>query len=217
MPIPTFSGLPPYPEFQDVVNKINKLVNELRNLMLNLDTLNVVSLNAKVIEAGTITADKMNVTELSAISANLGHITAGLIEAVQIFGSYIATSQSYPKVEISNTENLFKASQDGNRYIEITPFWDETPQILLNNMNILRALQIFISENLGCSAITTIGKLQISANGDLELFGTNVKINGVNFNNKADKSNVFKTGYISSTPGGPADTFISIQNGIVAI
>lgn len=79
MPVPSFGGLPPYPEFKDVVDKVNRLVNELRNLLLNLDTLNVVELDAEVIIANTITADKMNVTELSAITANLGTITAGSI------------------------------------------------------------------------------------------------------------------------------------------
>lgn len=88
-PVPTFTGLGPNPQFEDVTRKINTLVMELRNLMLSLDTLNVVELNAEVIiantitadkiAANTITADKMNVTELSAIVANLGTITAGTI------------------------------------------------------------------------------------------------------------------------------------------
>lgn len=109
-PVPDFGGLPPYANFDDVTIKVNDLVQRLRQLLLNLDTLNIRSLNAKVIEAGTITADKMNVNELSAISANLGHITAGLIESVEIYGSYIATRyNSYPRAELDSTENLFGA------------------------------------------------------------------------------------------------------------
>jgi hypothetical protein len=109
MPVPDLSGVPPWAEFEDLKNKINDIVAKYNNLLVNLDTLNIVSLNAKVIEAGTITgdkiaantitanniaantitADKMNVNELSAISANLGHITAGLIETVEMIGSVI--------------------------------------------------------------------------------------------------------------------------------
>lgn len=58
--------------------------------------------------------------ELSAITANLGHILAGLIESVQIFGSYIATSYgSYPLVEISNTNNMMGAWKNWNNAVQI--------------------------------------------------------------------------------------------------
>jgi hypothetical protein len=111
----------PYPEFQDVVNKVNTLVAELQNLMVSLDTLNIIKLNAKVIEAGTVTAEKMNVDELSAISANLGHITAGLVEAIEIFGSYIATAAIgvYPRIELSSLSKLLKAELDADNRIEL--------------------------------------------------------------------------------------------------
>lgn len=89
MPLPTLTGLRPKPTTEDIIRKINELVNELNMLLLNLDTLNVVSLNAEVIEANTITgdkiaantitADKLDVDELSAITANLGTVTAGSI------------------------------------------------------------------------------------------------------------------------------------------
>ena len=67
MPIPTFTELPPYPEFKDLVNKINTLVSELTNLILNLDSLNVVSLTADHIDAGTLDAGVVTVrTDLNA-------------------------------------------------------------------------------------------------------------------------------------------------------
>ena len=65
MPIPTFTRLGPSPEFNDIVNKVNTLVAELTNLMLNLDSLNVVSLSAGTVIVydldggpGTITLTK---------------------------------------------------------------------------------------------------------------------------------------------------------------
>lgn len=145
MPVPDFGGLPPFPEFQDITNKINELVQRLRQLLLNLDTLNIRSLNAKVIEAGTITADKMNVNELSAISANLGHITAGLIESVEIYGSYIATRyNSYPRAEMSSDNNLFGAYRDADNSIQIEADFGGSPGVrfiqngqIRGNMNML--------------------------------------------------------------------------------
>lgn len=56
MPLPTFTGLPPHADFDDVKKKVNKLTQELTNLMVNLDSLNVVSLTADHIDAGTINA-----------------------------------------------------------------------------------------------------------------------------------------------------------------
>ena len=57
MPIPTLTGLPPNPTFQDIVDRLNKVVRETNNMLLNLDSLNVVSLTADHIDAGTIDAN----------------------------------------------------------------------------------------------------------------------------------------------------------------
>lgn len=139
MPIPTFTGLRPDPTFEDLKVKINTLVKELTNLMLNLDKENIVEVDGDVIVSGTVTANalaansvtadkiqanavtagKIDVDELSAISANLGHITAGLIEAVQIFGSYIATSTEFPRAEMSNTEETFAVWASQNKGIKM--------------------------------------------------------------------------------------------------
>src|SRR5690606_12115391 len=162
MPVPTFTKMGPYPEFQDVVNKLNQMVGELQNLMVSLDTLNIIKLNAKVIEANTITADKMSVTELSAISANLGHITAGLIEAVQIFGSYIATSPTgvYPRVEFSSTSRILKAETAPNKYMQIEALGGSGSSALTLVDNLLRAFfqaaagQLFIGTVAGSGSIT---------------------------------------------------------------
>ncbi|MNH92841.1 hypothetical protein D3C73_454280 [compost metagenome] len=62
----------------------------------------------------------MNVNELSAITANLGHITAGLIESVEIYGSYIATNRgAYPRAEMSVNQNMFATYQSDSSYIQI--------------------------------------------------------------------------------------------------
>lgn len=119
MPIPTFTGMGPNPSFDDVTKKLNTLVMELRNLMLGLDTLNIIELNASVItalsitadkiKAGEITADKMNVSELSAIAANLGTITAGIINAVTINSATISIQDD---VTIGNNLTVGFGSND---------------------------------------------------------------------------------------------------------
>jgi hypothetical protein len=115
MPTPQFPGVPNYDPNKSVEDNVKILSDHLIGfarymnwLMLSLDTLNINRLDAKVIIANTITAEKMNVDELSAISANLGEITAGIIRGIQIFGSYIATrDNAYPRAEMSNEGDLF--------------------------------------------------------------------------------------------------------------
>src|SRR5690606_40329571 len=89
----------------DTLAKLQKQLRYLLNGNLDFENLRARSIKAENIEVGTLTAeeikansisaDRMDVDKLSAITADLGHITAGLIEAIDIFGSYIATSRSY--------------------------------------------------------------------------------------------------------------------------
>lgn len=181
-PVPDFGGLPPYANFDDVTIKVNDLVQRLRQLLLNLDTLNIRSLNAKVIEAGTITADKMNVNELSAISANLGHITAGLIESVEIYGSYIATRyNSYPRAELDSTENLFGAYASENNFIQIfTPSESLSPVIRFSLTS--EDSYIFHDSDGGYVTMTSndVG-INLSSQEYIQLFAPEVFVNNWSF------------------------------------
>ncbi|MBB6694375.1 hypothetical protein H7B90_23545 [Cohnella xylanilytica] len=139
MPIPDTSGVPVFADFEMLKSKVNEIVQKYNNLLVALDTLNVVELDAKVvvagsitgdkIKAGTITADKMDVNELSAISANLGTIVAGLIRGIQIFGSYIATAEgTYPRTEMDVSGDLLAAYYDADTWAKIIPFLGPTIQ-----------------------------------------------------------------------------------------
>ncbi|MGV6934117.1 hypothetical protein ACWA2B_01075 [Paenibacillus sp. CMM36] len=98
---------------QSNVDQLRSLVKQLHNaavqqteellyLLNNLDTRNINEIDGDILVTGTITAAKMNVQKLSAIAADLGTITAGVIDSVEIYGSYIATSRDqFPKVEMS--------------------------------------------------------------------------------------------------------------------
>lgn len=60
------------------------------------------TITATEIKAGTITAEKMNVTELSAITSNLGTITAGEIKGTTIIGATIKTAAAGARVELTS-------------------------------------------------------------------------------------------------------------------
>lgn len=173
---------------EDAFNALAKLQKTLRYLLagnLDFENIRARSIKAENIEVGTltaeeiaansITADRMNVNELSAISADLGHITAGLIEAVQIFGSYIATRMvGYPRCEMSNTEDLFAAYGTAGQHIKMfaNGMVGNTPVMMYSN---------------GTSSTTqaqTIGSHYIQSNGEVVLQAPSVNLYGsVRLNN----------------------------------
>ncbi|KWX71626.1 hypothetical protein AMQ84_27275 [Paenibacillus riograndensis] len=61
MPVPDMNGAPPWADFEDIKNKLNELVGKYNNLLVNLDSLNVVSLTADHIDAGTIDANVVTI------------------------------------------------------------------------------------------------------------------------------------------------------------
>lgn len=93
---------------QSGVDQLRTLVKQLHNasvmqteellyILNNLDTRNVNEIDGDILVKGTVTAIKMNVQKLSAITADLGKMTAG-----EIYGAYIATSEDqYPMVTIT--------------------------------------------------------------------------------------------------------------------
>lgn len=110
---------------------IKYLSNQLASMLKDLDfTLNG-DVDFRNVRAKSIKADRMDVDELSAISANLGHIVAGLIESVQIFGSYVATRRNaFPRAELNNTGDLLAVYTDADNYMTIEPgLFDEPTQV----------------------------------------------------------------------------------------
>lgn len=127
-----------------LLNAYAKLTKELTWLLNNLDTRNVNELNAEKIVAGSIvtdklaagavTADKISVNELSAITADLGHITAGLIESIRIYGSYIATRNgAFPRAEMNNSGDLLAVYTNASNYMTIEPGLFDEPTIVFRN------------------------------------------------------------------------------------
>lgn len=157
---PSFRNPPTFNDFGEVnaylKDNINKIARSLQDIdfMIN-GTLDVKNIRADGIEArnikaeaittdkliagavttdkitaGAVTAEKITVGELSAISADLGHIVAGLIESIEIYGSYIATRRNaYPRCEMSATGNVFGAFRDANNHVVIEPDYGGSPAL----------------------------------------------------------------------------------------
>ncbi|MGB4386969.1 MAG: tail fiber domain-containing protein, partial [Caldicoprobacterales bacterium] len=66
---------------------------------------------------GALTANQINVDTLSAISANLGTITAGNITGVTITGGTVRTGSGNNRIELSS--NLLRAYSDGTRRVQL--------------------------------------------------------------------------------------------------
>jgi hypothetical protein len=159
MPVPIFTGLPPMPTQDDIVNKVNTIVAQLRELLLTLDDYNF----------DKITANVMDVKQLSAISADLGTITAGLIESVQIFGSYIATANgTYPRAEMSNTSNLFSVLVDALNYAQFTTSTGGGPGLSWTSAGTLSAYMAYAA-GLILSTFGTNVPITLSPTGDIFL------------------------------------------------
>jgi hypothetical protein len=114
----------------DLKNALGKMTKELTWVLNHLDTRNMNYIDGDLLVEGTVTALKLQVDELSAITANLGHITAGLIESIEIYGSYIATRRNaFPRSEMSNADHLFAALTDENNHVKIRPDLSGAPGV----------------------------------------------------------------------------------------
>lgn|GEM_PF-6859000 len=176
---------------KSLLNSTIQLNEELTYLLNNLDTRNVNELNAEVIIAGSITADKIqaksitaeliNVNELSAISANLGHITAGLIESIEIFGSFISTNRyGYPKVEMSDTDDMIGAYKNSSNAIKIYSPVDRLSPIILFTANGINSYLFYDPADNTFSVTSNYANIDISTQGDIQLYGNSVRLSGWN-------------------------------------
>lgn len=117
MPTPDTSGLPSWATFEDIKLKITEIVAKYNNLLVNLDSLNVVSLTADHIDAGTIDADKVTIRgqdgtkffqlDDTGITANNGSfdtmkfdLATGLLTIVSMI---LKSANSNEKVELDAT------------------------------------------------------------------------------------------------------------------
>lgn len=221
MPIPDFGGLPPKPEYNDVVNKVNELVQQMRNLLLNLDSLNVVSLTADNIDAGTINA---NVVTIEADEGNKYYrfdengivafngtnntmkfdLATGLLTLISVL---VQSATGYPRVEINSVNNLIAAYAAANNYIAFTPVGaGNVPALSLIFNNILVASLL---RSAGGTILSTFGgdPLTLQSSADLIFNASgNIKVGS-----QIGQSGTF---YVASAPNGPTTTQITFTKGL---
>ncbi|MDQ6418668.1 hypothetical protein RB620_04375 [Paenibacillus sp. LHD-117] len=176
--IPAFKS-PPFGADPEQVQKstieyLKQLANIVSSMTKDLEHMINGNLDVKNIRAKGITADRMDVDELSAISANLGHIIAGLIESVTIIGAYIATAQgTYPRAEMSSAEDLFAAYATADNYLKIFALESGTPMIYFNNL--ISTARLFL--NGGNLSLANFGTLLLSAISHITIESTNPSSN----------------------------------------
>src|SRR3990167_8978704 len=161
MTIPTFTKLGPNPQFKDLVNKINTIVAELINIMLNMDSLNVVSITADHIDAGTLNAGVVTIRgedgsvfyqiDSTGIVANNGTIdtlnfdlATGLLTLVS---AIFKSATGFPRVEINSSDNLIAAYQSATNFLKIIPSGFSSPAIVISDGTVTGG--IYINSLLG--------------------------------------------------------------------
>jgi phage minor structural protein len=158
-----------------------------------------------------------------------GTISASVINGGQIIGPYIATSASYPKAEMSSTDNFFKASTSANKFVSILPYYNPTnaPMIQLTDLSYPSSVDMYINPLNGKFTIISANSIRISSNGnDIEVSNVGIKVpDWVSFYSgatsqtlqqaldaKATKSS--STGSAGSANGGiPPGTVLMVSGG----
>lgn len=173
-------------------------VKNIKSKSIVTDLLSAGSVKTNILDAGAVTADKMTVSELSAITANMGTLTAGTI-----IGALIKTASSGQRVELSSTDNLLKAINNAGNYINILPNYAGSPA--LEFYNGLAQLLVFMSGNTVVFNSVGATDISISATSDLGLFCGTLG---------AVTTNSWSQFYSSADSESLQDVFDSIQESI---
>ncbi|KZS48126.1 hypothetical protein AWU65_20435 [Paenibacillus glucanolyticus] len=179
---------------KDLANTVAKMAKDLEFLVNgNLDANNIRaqsietknlksdSVTTDKLQAGAVTADKITVNELSAITANLGHIISGLIESIAIYGSYISTNRyGYPKVEMSDTDDMIGAYKNANNAIKIYSPVERLSPIVLFTANGINSFLFYDPADNTFSITSNYANIDISTQNDIQLYANSVRLSGWN-------------------------------------
>lgn len=242
MPIPDTSGVPPFADFDMLKSKINEIVQKYNNLLVNMDSLNVVSLTADHIDAGTIDAGVVTVradygtgayieigpTGMTIFDGTKNTFTVTIGGQVTMTGATVQSASGYPKVELQPTGNLIGAFNTANQNIKFeslsslsTPaiiFQDGLPQ---GSMSFDSTSGLSLSAGLNVQLISganiillPFGVVKVPSWNELVNDTTEISLQS-ELNSKANTfSGVTGTVYVASTSGGSPTTPITFSNGI---
>lgn len=211
MPIPNINQLPPDPSFGDVTNRVNRLVQELTELLLNLDSLNVVSITAGTLIVYDLDGGPGTIT----INANGMVINNGTTDTfvVDINGNVTMTSAlvrsaaGFPRVELNSVNTLLSAYNDPNNHVDISPNAGGAPGLAWTVSGVFNA---FFQSTIVGPLLTALSGTSITlqaSGGNINLtIGNNLNINGSNGQTG--------TVYAAATPGGVPNIPITFTKGI---
>lgn len=115
------------PQNRDIVTEYNistsfsqsKFYDSSSSSWLTLDAY----INGNLLVAGTVAANKLNVTSLSSITANIGTITAGILKSVSVMGGAF-TGWAWPAAGnygfYLGPEGILLGNANNGKYVEIT-------------------------------------------------------------------------------------------------
>jgi hypothetical protein len=182
VPTPDTQGVPPFADFEDLKRKINEIVQKYNNLLVNLDSLNVVSLTADHIDAGTINAglvrilSNLNAGAFISIDGNGLVINNGTLDtfiadingAVTMTSALIQSATGYPKVVMDPATELFGAYAAADKFINILANDSGDPLLYFNNaLNLVRIALLGDTFSIGA-----FGKMVLGSTGDVEISAT---------------------------------------------
>ncbi|RAV22201.1 hypothetical protein [Paenibacillus contaminans] len=227
MPVPSFSNVGENLTVQQLTDFVYGHIRKLNDFLAHLDTLNVDELNANVIIAGSIstdklaaesittekiaagavTAEKITVNELSAITANLGTITAGSITTnAQIdVGTNATIGDNLYMNETSPTSKGIIFNNQGGGY-------SARISVLSGDMGL--NVDGHITMTIGSSQGLVVNQ-KVTASGFEALSGV-VQANYINAIGTLSAGNgASGTFYVASSLGGPIDTEVTVSSGII--
>lgn len=175
MSIWTSSPLSAPPQTEDVaelVRYLKRTINQQAVMMKELDHVLNGNIDLKNVRAQSIDATRLTVDELSAITANLGTITAGIIRGISIYGSLISTNETgYPRASISNTGNFFDVSTNEGDSVRIEEGIFGDPAITFRDEGTAAAFMGMVAGALGIQGSVNI---VIGTSGNITLNPTGV-------------------------------------------
>jgi hypothetical protein len=179
---------------------------------ITADKIKSGAITSEKIQAGAVTADKMQVNELSAITSNIGHITAGLIDAGVIsIGAETTFAEGYDPVDnhlyfqysvdgVSNWHDTFNPATDKymRQKVGDNGTWSEPMRVVGEDGQDIR---VFTSQPV---PPYDIGDLWIKNEGSTFVCITSKTSGSYSASNWRDVSqNKFDTpGYVLATPEG---------------
>lgn len=245
MPTPNLPVIGDNPSMQQITDYLVKLQRDHEWLLQNLDDMNVRRLRADVLVAGTLDAGKVTIrSNLTSgfvqIDGNGMRINNGAFDTftANSYGQVTMTRAliqsnpgGYPRIVMDPNNELFGAYQTAANFALLKPNGSVTnsPALQINQgsaeLNVGFGLQslanvgIFSSESF---EIRTPGQLYLSSSlvgltswSNLRNLNTNQTLEQA-LQSKLSGNGAYGGFYAASSPGGPADMWISITNGLIS-